>query len=196
MTPTTTPTAADELRAEAIEAAIKALEPTHSHTHSKREMATKAVDAILALKAPTLPVPVKEIEERFKWAFEGENKHALPFRISDSAITYGTIFDANEMTVGTIFDSDVSQLVLALLNAWPALSQLHAGAWSGWQDIREQTPEPSQHVLLFQPGKAVVVGYLSEVIGTGWRTCPGDHRWKPTHWMKLPDAPTPPSEGE
>jgi hypothetical protein len=60
-----------------------------------------------------------------------------------------------------------------------------------WQPI-DSIPLNGELVLLYQPGKAIVVGYLSQALGYGIRTVPGDKAWHPTFWQPLPAPPAAP----
>lgn len=104
-----------------------------------------------ALQAPTLPVPVREIEEALEAAgFLSE----LPFHPVKSA-------DELRLDVPNVV-GQVNAL-LKLLNAWPALRQLPAGAWSGWRDI-SSAPRDGTWIELYRP-KAFLGTHAPIVIG-------------------------------
>lgn len=95
-------------------------------------------------------------------------------QVEDILIAYGEDFEESHCEPS----DEVADRIIALIQKE-----------QGWRDVIGEMPEPGQHVLMIAPGKTLVVGYLSEVIGYGWRTCPGDHKWKPTHWQPLPTPP-------
>lgn len=59
---------------------------------------------------------------------------------------------------------------------------------SGWRDIAS-APRDGTSIVFWEPPKSPVVGYLSQCLGYGWQSIPGDKRYKPTLWMPLPPAP-------
>lgn len=63
---------------------------------------------------------------------------------------------------------------------------------SGWKPI-ESAPKDGTQILLYAPAwRAPNTGWTFG--SDDWQACPyhhaGDPRWKPTHWMPLPDPPT------
>jgi hypothetical protein len=58
---------------------------------------------------------------------------------------------------------------------------------SEWLPI-ETAPTDGTFIVMLQPGKTPVTGYLSQCLGFGWQSVPGDLRYEPTHWMPLPDG--------
>lgn len=56
-----------------------------------------------------------------------------------------------------------------------------------WQDISE-APKEGELVRIWSQGKTPITAYFSQV-GLGWRSVPGDKRYKPTHFKHLPAIP-------
>ena len=59
---------------------------------------------------------------------------------------------------------------------------------SEWESI-STAPIDGAAVVVWQTGKTPVVAYMSQCLGFGWQSIPGDKRYEPTHWMPLPDPP-------
>lgn len=222
--PTTTPTAADELR-EKIGDWIHDYAANYDvyDSPSPETIAERILKAVEDA-APTLPVPVKEIEELYQKASPGPweaLEHVKDeFYIESDGETRAVFATWDERSHSAIpFDNSEAnaELIVALVNAWPALRQLHAGAWSGWQPIETAykpalgevhenryilgyIPEayliddPDEHISDFKTFISVI-WWEPNLEGGNW-TWEGDMVAHPTHWMPLPGAPTPPSEGE
>ena len=64
---------------------------------------------------------------------------------------------------------------------------------SEWRPI-DSAPRDTTRVMLFAPTRAfpeaVIVGWYSDR-GKEWLSEPGMWQRNPTHWMPLPDTPTP-----
>ncbi len=233
MTPTTTP-AAEELR-EALKLAahhIDRMSRWMANTGSKYDFSDlkedhKTIQAALSreAQAPNLPVPVKEIDALYEEASTGkpwDNLHGtIRVQVDDDLCC--PIFESRtpaELGEGKSYDARFAdawrqeqvnaKLVVALVNAWPALRQLHGGAWSGWQDISSAPKDGTAIDLLMYRTKRPTPEWI-RYASVWWE---GD-RWyhwfgsmceacdffgeEPQFWMpvpEVPDAPTPPSEGE
>ena len=150
--------------------------------------------AALKAQAPTLPVPVKEIEE--------------------AMLELDAVREAAEAIPGHGAKQEVRDAEAEALKAfethWPALHQIHAGAWSGWRDI-SSAPRDGSTILIARYDETFgwVRGTSQWVddLGGNWLSrgvrgvADGLGLAHPTHWKPfdpptLPDAPTPPSEGE
>lgn len=223
MTPTTTPTAADELRetyARALFDADYAIlsqenrdDLWNDEIEGMRNRFHKLADAVLTLQAPTLPVPVKEIDALYEKATPGPWESSEAYCGDHDNTTVSIYHYPQENHTVEVLETgckcgdeaiskENADFIVALVNAWPALRQLHAGASSGWQPI-SSAPKDGTHILLLHGVyKRAWTGHWREdspAPGLNWVSSTYEHAY-PTnafsHWQPLPDAPTPPSEGE
>ena len=142
------------------------------------------------VSAPALPVPVKEIIQLYETAVsarqtcEGSDEEALWIAKDDAERDYYNALDY-------MGDESMMPTLVATLR------QLHAGSWSGWQDI-SSAPKDGTHILLLHGVyKRAWAGHWREdspAPGLNWVSSTYEHAY-PTnafsHWRPLPDAPTP-----
>jgi hypothetical protein len=166
MPPTTTPTAADELRERQIWQCIaRGIMDEWPNGGKKRTIGQTIDDMIDTAKvvlkeqgmslsqAPTLPVPVKEIEallsKRPQFLFDelfiddSDDSEHIAINVRDHV--------GQDFRLGCIYGFEkearfFAEFIVALVNAWPALRQLHAGAWSGSQAAQDVLGERQRQV--------------------------------------------------
>lgn len=167
---------------------------------TRTDLVENAADQIIALLFPPDPgdsYPLASDEQKQRYlkrekAVMGAGLASLVGQIDELYRKFEA--DQNDKSV-TFEETEESwkEAAYALMRNYPALRA--ALTTGGWRDAINDPPDPGRHVLMLSPGKATVAGYISEALGYGWRTCPGDHKWKPTHWMPLPAPPPTREEG-
>ena len=177
MTPTTTPTAADDLR-ERIGGLYEEQTTFYGEGWNKAlDAVGDLLDAIVAAEAadaPTPPVPVEEIEE-------------LSGRLQAH-----TEFLANQpLNIDISHWSRIAQDMLALPDYLPALRQLHAGAWSDGQPPYE--PKNKAWLVHRDGWKNAKVAHYSS--GAWWIDGNRYYNDHPT-FDRYMEVPPPPREGE